>query len=57
MSLNWAQWTLFGLYAFSLVWAIATIGQPREPRSAKEAVVGLFITAGLAFLVVKAGAS
>ncbi len=57
MSLNWAQWTLFGLYAFSLVWAIATIGQPREPRSAKDAVLALIVTAGFLFLVVKAGAS
>jgi len=55
MGLNWAQWTLLWLYAFSTIWAVASIGKEREPRSAGEAALGLIITAGMMFLVIKAG--
>jgi hypothetical protein len=56
MGLNWAQWALIGLYAFSAIWGVSTVGKEREPRTPGEAALGLAITVVMVFLVVEAGA-
>lgn len=55
MGLNWAQWVLIGLCVFSAIFAVATIGKERPPRSPGEAVVGLILNGGMVWLIVEAG--
>jgi hypothetical protein len=53
--LNWAQWVLIGVTAFSSIYAIATIGHKREPRSPSEAAISLIFSVAWIWLVIKAG--
>ena len=55
MGLNWAQWVLIGLCAFSAIFSVATIGQERKPRSPLEASIGLVLNVLMVWLIVKAG--
>lgn len=50
--MNAYKMTLLAVYALGLIITVARVGKEREPLTSADAVVSLFVTAGLVTLVV-----